>query len=794
MTSPPPTIVAALYRHVRAAPDATHFAAWRGHWERIHGAPGRKRPIDIPRLAAQHGLEADLDLPALLYAVESCFVLRMRALAHAALAAPLAPGEVAALSPADAHRLAARLLSAAHFAALGVRGYRAELFDFTALPLTAQDAALLRDELCAALAPAPPDDDALRGAYHRLLPKQARHALGAYYTPPWLADYVVETVRGWLPPNAHPRMIDPACGAGTFLVAALRALVANAQARGVRGAELLHLALGAVVGLDINPVAVHAAQTNLLRFFAALAAREHTPLPAGFEPPAYLADGLTGTCVSVGPLPAHTPPALDAPFDAVIGNPPWVNWEYIPPEERARTQHLWAELGLFAPGARYGAWRKEDVAGLFTYAAARRFLGHGGLLGFVLPQSLLKSSLNGRAFRRFRLGDAGPPLEVLRVDDMVALRPFEGASGRPAALFLRTGRPTAPPVPYRRWSLAERAAVPEDWSWPEVRARAVVEDRHAAPSDPADPSSPWSDAAPAAAALLPRLSGACAYRARAGMFTGGANGVFYVELIEELPGGLLRVRNLTEGARRGVPAIEALIEPAFAYPLLRGREVGVWSYEGRSLVICPHTAESRMAAVPPDELLAQAPLTFAYLAQFRAALEQRRGFAGWERRFQEEAFYACQRIGAYTFAPYKLVWRYIAPEFRCAVVGPGRVGANAGRPVIPHEKLMLIPFEDEGEAHFVCGLLSSSPARLFVHSRMVETQIAPHVIARLALPRYDPADARHAAIAGSCRAGHALRRAGDEPGARAALAAIDALVPGVLPVSAADVAAAAMIS
>src|SRR5690606_14850418 len=112
---------------------------------------------------------------------------------------------------------------------------------------------------------------------------------------------------------------------------------------------------------------------------------------------------------------------------------------------------------------------------------------------------------------------------------------------------------------------------------------------------------------------------------------------------EELPDGLLRVRNLAGEARRGVAAVEAVIEPEYVFPLLRGRDVAGWSSASRALVLCPHTAASRMAAVPPEELRARAPRTYAYLEQFREALSERRGFAGWERRFQQDAFYACQR-------------------------------------------------------------------------------------------------------------------------------------------------------
>lgn len=799
-------LTAALYEQIRAAQGHAHaarFHAWREHWERTHGPPGRKRAPDLRQLAAPYGLDPhSLDLPALLYAAECCFVFRTRLLAAAALGAlrstpPSPAGDPAALPLGDVPALVASLLAPRAFAHLGVTNDGgAELFDFTGYALPPEIWELLRAEIAAAWREAPETAARhdLRAAYHRMLPKQLRHALGAYYTPPWLAAYVVETLWELRGPNGGlPRAIDPACGSGVFLTAALTRLVTAAREQGATGADLLRAGVRGVVGIDIDPLAVHAARASLLLALAELATRELVAFDEPIELPVYLGDGLDPGRPSDGPVPFDVPGgALAGPFDLVVGNPPWVNWEYLPPAYRARCQHLWGELGLFALRGRQKAFSKEDVAALFTYAACRRYGAPGGLLGFLLPQSLFKSSLNGRGFRRLRLGPDQAPLRVLQVDDLVAVRPFAGAGARPAALFLQAGRPTRWPATYRRWQPAGRqAALPETWDLAQVRAAVTISSGQAVPSDPDDPASPWADGPPAVIALLERLTGTCAYRARTGMFTGGANGVFYVELIEELPDGLLRVRNLAGEARRGVAAVEAVIEPEYVFPLLRGRDVAGWSSASRALVLCPHTAASRMAAVPPEELRARAPRTYAYLEQFREALSERRGFAGWERRFQQDAFYTCQRIGAYTFAPYKVVWRYIATTFRCAVVEPGPVGSQEGRPVIPHEKLMQIACDSADEAYFVCGVLSSAPARLFVERRMVETQIAPHVIARLALPRYDAADERHRQIVAHCRSGHRARARGDEPAAAAALEAINTLIPGVLPLSAAEVRAAA---
>ena len=94
-------------------------------------------------------------------------------------------------------------------------------------------------------------------------------------------------------------------------------------------------------------------------------------------------------------------------------------------------------------------------------------------------------------------------------------------------------------------------------------------------------------------------------------------------------------------------------------------------------------------------------------------------------------FYSMFNVGDYTFAPWKVVWRYVASDFIVAVVGP----ASDEKPVVPNEKLMLVPVEDDNEAFYLCGVLNSSPIRFAVQSFFVQTQIAPHVIHKLCIPR-----------------------------------------------------------
>jgi len=61
--------------------------------------------------------------------------------------------------------------------------------------------------------------DLLKKLYHNLLPREIRHDLGEYYTPDWLAERLIRQTLGPADlGNAARRVLDPACGSGTFLV------------------------------------------------------------------------------------------------------------------------------------------------------------------------------------------------------------------------------------------------------------------------------------------------------------------------------------------------------------------------------------------------------------------------------------------------------------------------------------------------------------------------------------------------------------------------------------------------
>jgi len=129
------------------------------------------------------------------------------------------------------------------------------------------------------------ETDVLKILYESLVDPDQRHDLGEYYTPDWLAARVVaEAVDAPL----EQRVLDPACGSGTFLFHAVRRLAAAGRAAGWAGPRILEACAEQVRGLDVHPVAVTLARVTWLLALGDLLQDR----PAALRVPVFLGDAM----------------------------------------------------------------------------------------------------------------------------------------------------------------------------------------------------------------------------------------------------------------------------------------------------------------------------------------------------------------------------------------------------------------------------------------------------------------------------------------------------------------------
>ncbi|MDP2949991.1 MAG: N-6 DNA methylase [Chloroflexota bacterium] len=162
--------------------------------------------------------------------------------------------------------------------------------------------------------------DVLKGLYESLVDPEQRHDLGEYYTPDWLSQRMCARA---IERPLEQRVLDPACGSGTFLFHAVRRLLSAADEAKLSIREGTEAACRQVLGVDVHPVSVQIARVT---FLLALGEERLLHRPPHLTIPVYLGDSLqwnTRGFLAEREVLIEVPgggPLLEFPFD-VAGDP-----------------------------------------------------------------------------------------------------------------------------------------------------------------------------------------------------------------------------------------------------------------------------------------------------------------------------------------------------------------------------------------------------------------------------------------------------------------------------------------
>jgi hypothetical protein len=209
-----------------------------------------------------------------------------------------------------------------------------------------------------------------------------RRRVGAFYTPPFLVDFMLDRVEEALPFADGVTVLDPSAGSGVFLVSAYRRIIERTRMRhaekGLSLDELRGLLIRNIFGIERNLDACHVAAFSLyLTMLDYVDPRDLTRIMTG-DASAKLFPGLIGSNLfSKDFFAARSSfPKLPDRVQCVVGNPPWQTIEKLgsPAAEKWRDGHR-----------RNAPIGKNQTAELFTWKVMLEHLCEGGVLGFLLP-------------------------------------------------------------------------------------------------------------------------------------------------------------------------------------------------------------------------------------------------------------------------------------------------------------------------------------------------------------------------------------------------------------------------
>lgn len=691
--------------------------------------------------------------------------------------------------------------------------------------------------------------DLFKRLYQNLVPRTIRHKIGEYFTPDWLAELLLDEVE--YDGNPEKRILDPACGSGTFLVLAIRRIRDYAEEHFIDSRELVRKIIENVRGIDLNPLAVLASKANYLIALSDLI--RYRPRE-GIEIPIYLADSIsverTITLHGEAEFTLHTTegkfwvtkevidknllyqvlslmtksvkigqsmkefgtylatkvqlskqsikslmrlydkilklqrmgkneiwasllknsfsPMLIGKFDYVVGNPPWVNWENLPEFYRESTKHLWADYGLLERTKGMGLGKtKRDISMLFVTRCFANYMKDSGKLAFLIPFTVYKTQ-TGAGFRRYLVNKC----KVKIVHDLVELYPFEGAINRTSLLVIENGKSKVP-LPCRMWVNPKSKGIEQEAELEEVKELTKQFDMILAPVKKGKPETSWMIITKKSYDAVQKAMRSSEYNAYAGVYT-GLNGAYWVEIISKAQDGFLVRNAIYSGLKKKMKQIPpTVIEADLIFPLIRGQDHSTWYAIPSGYIIAP--VNEKGATMSHSEMRTKFPKTYGYFLKFFNDLVNRGGepFKSKLEPYRKLPFNKAEKTSPpfywlfnvkQTLAQYKVVWKYISGkisgkgEFSVAVMGPMHNEILGEKIVIPDHRLMVIPFENREEAHYVAAVLNSSIARLIVMSYTIETAISTHVIKNVYVPKFSSKKPLHKKLSKFSIKAHKLAR------------------------------------
>jgi len=424
-------------------------------------------------------------------------------------------------------------------------------------------------------------------------------------------------------------------------------------------------------------------------------------------------------------------------FNYIVGNPPWINWENLPDTYRDSIKPIWEKYGLFPHSGmdQILGKGKKDISMLMTYVVADRLLQEKGKLGFVLPQTLLKNVGAAQGFRKFfipsKLGE-GTPVHVIHVDDLSSLNPFENTSNQTTVLILEKGNPTTYPVPYTIWRKDRSTKVDFSSDYDDIFKSLEHLNYFAEPVNPADTTSAWLTAKRNAHQIIRKSLGRSTYIAHAGVYSGGLNAAYWVEIINTKPDGHIVIRNIIEGSKKKVQQVISNVEPDLIYPLLRDKDLKKWHATPTAYILMVQDPIKRMGI---EEKIMQEKYseTYDYLFQFKVPLLNRKSRGLSDMIASGAPFYTMFSVGEYSFSPWKVVWSRIS-RVEAAVIH-----IIDDKPIMPQETITTIECGSSEEAYYLSALINSTIFQysLLSFSHTGKSMGTPSIIENIYLPSFN---------------------------------------------------------
>lgn len=676
--------------------------------------------------------------------------------------------------------------------------------------------------------------------YMEIMPPEVRHSLGEYFTPSWLADYVVKESKD-LVSNENFSAIDPCCGSGVFVMALIRNIIDNKDIISLSSDEkqtLLNSILHRVKGVDINPLSVLTAKVC---FYLSI-----KPLINGddIEIPIYLGDSANipiktdvgGTLCyeyTVNTKQENIKVLLPSNFvesknffslmsqiqaiiktedtelvynkfiqnflpqdinseieenisnlsqqlvrlhqnnwdgiwirivanfmlvarikniDIIVGNPPWIKWEFLPQAYAEKIKSLCVDRHLFS-GQTYMGAISLNICALIANVTASTWLSENGILAFLMPQTLMTQD-SYAGFRNFYTDvSTNKRMYLQRLDDWTKSgNPFVDTQEKfmtyyysnKVVDYFTNGIPITVFQKKRGVLLAD---INSKQTFNEVVTSFETSFSKAFQMDKDRTGyTTFEESFIKEKGNFDLIIGECFYKARSGVEFTPAE-IYFLEPKEsvKVEGSYMFQPSEFKNAKyKSLAGLPFQLETKFIKPVIKAPQIIPFGIsDNNNYCIFPYKDNETMS-INVDELITESPNLFNYFTnnkkligkQSKRSLTISRG----------NAFYSLSKVGEYTFAPYKVTFR---DNTKLSATVVSKIMTPWGEEVMPicakhcpyisQDKNGRIITEDE--AYFLCGILNTPIVQKYF--KFTYSKRSFSINFNIKMPKYDEKNKFH---------------------------------------------------